>query len=192
MSRFCRICLTLFVVLPTLSTSVLVTAGPATVPEPARPEHQRKAHTKLSGVLMLPRSDWEKGKFNQARIGDFVEYQTGDGERMYRRTVEELGDHTLVVLETKFGNRKGPTSHISYSFELPDETPGPGNSVRESADRIDVLGQSTAATLREVVYKNKPLERSWYSDDVPLGGLVKHVGGDGKIKQVLSAYGRGK
>jgi hypothetical protein len=167
-------------------------ASPSDVPAPPKPEHQRKSHTKLSGELKFCRSDWERLKFNQAKVGDYVEYQINDGKRSCRRKVEEIGDHLLVVEETQTGSRKAPVSHIHYSFELADEITGPGNSIRESSDRIEVLGQLMPTRLREVVYKNKALEQSWYADDVPLGGLVKHVGGDGKVKQVLTAYGRGQ
>jgi hypothetical protein len=192
MSRDRRISIAFFINVSMFLVTLTVTAAPSDVPSPPKPEHQRKSRIKLSGELEFPRSDWEKLKFNQARIGDYIEYRIGDGKRMYRRKIEELGDHTLVVEETQLGSRKQPISHLHYSFELPDETPGPGNSIRESNDKIEVLGQLAPARLREVVYQKKALEQTWYSDDVPLGGLVKHVGGDGRVKQVLTAYGRGK
>jgi hypothetical protein len=192
MLRIGRNSFALFATVAMLLVSVAATASPSDVPTPPKPEHQRKSHVKLSGDLKFARSDWEKLKFNQARVGDYVEYQMSEGKRICRRKIEEVGDHMLVVEETQLGSRKAPVSHIHYSFELPDEIPGPGNSIRESNDKIEVLGQLKSTRLREVVYKKKPLEQIWYADDVPVGGLVKHVGGDGKVKQVLTAYGRGQ
>jgi hypothetical protein len=180
-----------FVAVAMLSVNVVATASPSDVPAPPKPEHQRKSHVTLSGELKFTRSDWERLKLNQAKVGDYVEYQMNEGKRSCRRKVEEIGDHLIVVEETQTGSRKPAVSHIHYSFELPDEITGPGNSIRESNDTIEVLGRLMPTRLREIVYKNKALEQSWYADEVPLGGLVKHVGGDGKVKQVLTAYGRG-
>ena len=175
-----------------LFATITATASPSDLPAPPKAEHQRKSHVKLSGELKFARSDWEKLKFNEAKVGDYVEYQMSEGKRFCRRKIEEIGDHFVVVEETQIGSRNAPVSHIHYSFELPDEVPGPGNSVRESIDKIEVLGQLKTTTLREVVYKKKPLEQTWYADDVPVGGLVKHLGGDGKDKQLLTAFGRGQ
>jgi hypothetical protein len=187
-----RNCLRFVAISIALMGSASVDANPSSVPQVPQPQHQRKLRTRIAGVFTFPKSDWEKRKFNRARIGDFVEYQSGDGETLYRRTVVEVGDHTLVVKETKPGNRKELNSNLSYSFELPDETPGPGNTVRESAVTVDVQGKRMDSRLIEVVYKDKPLEQRWYSDDVPLGGLVKHVSGGIRVKQILTDYGRGK
>jgi hypothetical protein len=191
MSRPVHRGVTWFSTLSVLLATITATASPADVPAPPKAEHQRRSHVKLTGELKFARSDWERRKFNQAKVGDYVEYHMNEGKRFCRRKIEEIGDHLVVVEETQIGSHK-PVSHIHYSFELPDESPAPGNSVRESIDRIEVLGQLKTTTLREVVYKKKPLEQTWYADDVPVGGLVKHLGADGKVKQVLTAFGRGQ
>lgn len=171
--------------------SSVTAASPPSVPQTPRPEQRHKSHTKLTAVLKLPRTDWERRKFHQARIGDFVEYESSDGTANYRRTVEEVGDHTLVVVETKSAKSKAAAAHIQYSFELPDEAPGPGNELGEAAGTVAVLGQAMPGRIVEIVYHGKKLEQRWYGDDVPLGGLVKLIRGESEVLQSLTAYGHG-
>ena len=64
--------------------------------------------------------------------------------------------------------------------------------VKESADKVTTKKGDIAATRYETYDKGVLLSKAWISKDVPMGGMIKAEGPDGKVSMMLTDYGRGK
>lgn len=167
----------------------------AATPKPTLPPKKPDASVfKIAGVRAFPKTDWETRHLDTAKVGDFAEYVNAKGDLVERLTVVALEDHALTVkIGTELdGKGKEKIQFFHYEYKLPDAEAGPGNAFRNSDDKIDVVGKEQPVHLLELTYNNKPVWQEWYSDDVPLGGLVKRAGSEGKVQMVLKEYKRGK
>jgi hypothetical protein len=151
-----------------------------------------KSGQKIAGKKVFPASDWEKRNYDKSTPGDFVEYRNDAGKLIEHREVVEVGDHSLVIKVTNETFGKPHTELLRYDFTLKDEKLGHGASLRSSDDKIKVAGKMRDVKLEEEVYNDKAYKRTWYLDDVPLGHMVQTGDGSGKLRMILSDYGRGK
>jgi hypothetical protein len=175
--------------------ALLAQGAQAANPKPAKGAKPEPT-AKPDGVRFFPKGDWEARHVNQSKVGDVAEYVNAKGEPVEKLTVTEVGDHRLVVQIEKpapsGGEIHAGTKRITFKFESPDLKAGPGFTLNETDDKLSVLGKVQTVHKVELLSDNKPVWQKWYSDDVPLGGLVQSAKGAGHITMALKDYQRGK
>jgi hypothetical protein len=148
--------------------------------------------------MKLPKSLWAQTK-DFYKAGDWVEYEMPavPGYKS-RQEVVEVGDN-FVVLDTKTtmaGQTTQQKSKMSYTEPDPPEQKTEEEEKqkvekKEFADKVTVKDKGEVAATRHEMYLNgKLVSKSWVSKDLPLGGMVKTEDADGKVLQVMTAYGR--
>jgi hypothetical protein len=164
-------------------------AGTDTAPPASNPATTTSVHESHA-----PRSSWEKSGMGSSKIGDFVEYEYPAVVGMKnRQEVVEIGDHTLTLESTSNFNGKKTTTRVKMIFSEPDgKVEGKNVEVKEFPDSATVPKGMFTGTRYESYIDGKLTGKSWMSKDVPVTGIVKVEGADGKVAMILTDYGRGK
>jgi hypothetical protein len=152
--------------------------------------------------IKVPKSLWDKTDYyKNIKVGDFLEYETPEMPGMKSRMeVTEIGDHTLTMLTKQtipgVGVQEAKSKQI---FSEPDpetkdvKDDGEKVTTKTFDDKIKIGSKGEFAATRTECYQgNKLLSKTWTCKDVPLGGMVKGEGPDGKAYTQLVDFGRGK
>ena len=70
--------------------------------------------------------------------------------------------------------------------------PEAGISTKTSKEKMKVGNKELECEVIETFKDDKLLTKQWYSDDIPVSGLVKSFNARTKEELVLTRYGRGK
>jgi hypothetical protein len=151
--------------------------------------------------MKVPKSLWDNAYIKDMKVGDFLEYEVplAPGMRM-RSEVLEIGDHTLTMLSrTNFNGEvtEGKSKQI-YSEPDPETKPVKEENNKKFVtktfdDKIKIGDKGEFAAVRTESYEDdKLVSKMWSCKDVPLGGMVRVEGADGKAMQQLVNFGRGK
>lgn len=153
--------------------------------------------------LKMPKSVWDKGTYmKDMNAGDFIETEMPAAPGMKSRTeVVEIGDHTVTFL-SRTVMPGAPTTEAKskqiYSEPDPEVTPVKEANTKKFEsktfdDKIKVGDKGEFAAVRTESYEDgKLVSKMWTCKDVPLGGMVKIEGADGKVMQQVVDFGRGK
>lgn len=145
----------------------------------------------------VPKSAWDKLELSKAKAGDFAEYEMPAVAGMKtRQEVVEIGDHTMTMSTsmTMAGN-KMPAQKMKMIYDGPEvagKDPKTNVEMKEADDKVTIAKGTYDAKRYEAYQDGKLLSKSWMSKDVPVTGLVKTQGPDGKDTMVLVDFGRGK
>lgn len=149
----------------------------------------------------FPKSIWESSGASALKVGDWIETEMAmiPGSKS-RQEVVEVGDHYTVVLtkSTMMGQQSEQKMKTIYSEPDPDpkavekQREEQKIEVKDFDDKITIKGKEVAAKRHEVYANGKLMSKAWISKDIPLGGVVKTEGPDGKTVTSISDFGRGK
>jgi hypothetical protein len=153
--------------------------------------------------IKVPKSLWEPTvKTVDVKVGDFIEYEMPAAPGMKTRMeVLELGDHTMTMLSRQNIPGMGvQESKMKQIFSEPDpESKGQVEQIKKKIetktfdDKVKIGDKGEFAATRTESYEDgKLIAKTWTCKDVPLGGLVRGEGPDGKAYQQLVNFGRGK
>jgi hypothetical protein len=149
----------------------------------------------------FPKSIWESSGASAMKVGDWVESEMAmiPGSKS-RQEVVEVGDHYTVVLtkSTMMGQQSEQKMKTIYSEPDPDpklvekQREEQKIEVKDFDDKISIKGKEVSAKRHEVYANGKLVSKSWVSKEVPLGGMVKTEGADGKAITAITDFGNGK
>ena len=144
--------------------------------------------------MKLPKDGWEKSNFQSARVGDFAEYEFPSTPGMkLRQEIVETGDHSISLLTTTTFNGSKSLRKSKMIYSEPEMNSQMSKADLKSIEDKVTVDKGTFTATRYESYKNDKLTgKSWVSKDVPIYGIVRNEGADGKATQVLVDYGRGK
>jgi hypothetical protein len=152
--------------------------------------------------VKVPKSLWDAAYMKEIKVGDFLEYEmpAAPGMRTHMEVVE-YGDHTMTQLSRTIMNGK-PINEGKSKMIYSEPDPETGKVTEEQKkkyetktfdDKVKIGDKGEYAATRTETYEDgKLVAKMWTCKDVPLGGLVKSEGPDGKSYQVLVNFGRGK
>jgi hypothetical protein len=168
-----------------------------TKPAEAQPADAKPAAPVAMRTVKLPKSAWENGGFASAKVGDWVEYEyTAMAGMKSRQEIVELGDHTVTTLTKMTVAGQTNESKVQSIYSEPDpaaENAPDGKQkfeVKKVDDKATVGGKEYPAVRYETYADGKLSAKSWIAKDLPLGGMVKTEGPDGKAYLIMSAFGR--
>jgi len=166
--------------------------------QPAANQNRGPASPAPGAVMeaKMPKSMWDKVNGN-FKTGDFVEQEipSNPGMKM-RKEVIEAGDHFIVV-NTKVimnGNTTAETK-AKWVFTEPDTGKVQSDKkieTKEASDTVKVAGKELSATRYESYIDGALTGKSWMSKDIPIDGIAKCEGADGKTTLLTVDFGRGK
>lgn len=146
--------------------------------------------------IKMPKSTWDK-KSGDYKAGDFVEqeFPATPGMKM-RKEILEVGDH-FIVISTKTivsGHTMEQKAKWLFTEADPDKTVLSDKKIetKEAADTVKVGDKELSATRYEAYIDGKFTGKSWISKEIPIDGLAKAEGPDGKATLVTTSFGRGK
>jgi hypothetical protein len=144
------------------------------------------------------KSDWDTTYYKDAKVGDFVEYQDGNGQPLQRLEITEAGDHYVVQSNTVYILNRKDTNAVKMNFTVGEPTAKftvPERTTKKTSDSTAKVGSNELkAQLIESYDKSsgKLVNKKWVSPEVPFDGLVREERGDGTVIRTLSSFGRGK
>ena len=145
--------------------------------------------------VKMPKSIWDKVNGNY-KAGDFVEqeYPSNPGLKI-RKEVLEAGDHFIVVNTKMTMNGATTETKAKWVFTEPDPEKVQGDKkveTKEAPDTVKIAGKELAATRYESYIDGALTGKSWMCKDIPIDGIAKCEGADGKTTLLTVDFGRGK
>ncbi len=150
----------------------------------------------------LPKSDQMKPWFKDAKVGDFALYSKAGktaNEYTQRREVTAVSKDAVVVTTTILEGPKVPGGldsriafTVRYTFSGTEPKPAEGVTLKSGKEKLKVGEKELECATVEAFKGDTPLSKLWYSDSVPVSGLVKSVNAKTKEEIVLVKHGRGK
>jgi hypothetical protein len=150
---------------------------------------------RTSAITRL-KSDWNT-YYKDAKVGDFVQYQDGNGQPQSRIEVTEVGDHTVVQVNSTYLAGRKIDAPVRMNFTVGEPTVKavfPDMTTKKTSETtISAGGNQLRATLTESYDKSgKLVYKKWVSPEVPFDGVVREERGDGTVVKTLVQFGRGK
>ena len=153
------------------------TAKPAD-PKPAEPAAQPTTE------IPITKEAWEQ-MYKDWKAGDYVVYEmtAAPGMKQRQEVIEATADSVTVVSTIEMNGQKQPGGKMKYVVKAETKT---------AEDKVKVGDKEISATRTEVYNSGKLAGKTWTSKEVPLGGMVRSEGDDGKASMNLVEFGRGK
>jgi hypothetical protein len=136
------------------------------------------------GPIPMVAEAWEKMWYKDAKVGDMAEYENSQNTmaREQWEITEASPTSVTVKLTLVFGGNPVSITNTKYVLVEYD--------TKESAEKVKVGDKELDCKVVESSLEGKVQSKVWTSSEVPLGGMVKSEGADGKVAMMLTDFGR--